>query len=337
VLVDWIDVNAHKSTVVCIGAEARWFFLHQSGPPDIVQLLPAGGGVPVRIRTPRPALFLRFFDVLVAANGDLLTPDYEDYDGTRGWYRASPRAPSLRPLPALHGAYTPAVLPGGDVLGIADRRTDKEGKYLGVFARFDGATGKLRAKIAPAPETAIPRIVASRSGQKAYALVTSPRSLLMVDLGSGAAKSVPIPDGEPVGLTDLTSVVVETHHEVALLDMLTGVSGPAAPIAASPPGAALASYATPGIEVERDRETLRLTRKIGDRYPMLRLRFVPGGKGGFAIDDEGYYEMFGEVPETLHLAASCHGEHPLDVCADRWEVPGLVEKFRRGDFSYRDP
>jgi hypothetical protein len=335
VLVDWIDVKPPKPMVVCIGAEARWFFLHQSGPPDTLQLLPGGGGAPVRLRAPRPVFFLRFLDVLVAANGDVLAPDFEDQDGTRAWYRASPRAPSLRPLPALHGAYAPAVLPGGDLVGVADRRSDKEGRYLGAFARFDGTTGKLGARIAKAPESGIPWMAASPSGQAVYALVTSPRSLLRVDLASGVTSSVPIPDGEPVGVVGPTSVVVETHHRITLVDVSTGVVGPAGAVSAPP--ADTASFGGPGLTVERDGDVLRLTRKVGDRYPMLRLRLAPGGKGGFAIDEKGYYEIFGEGAETLRRAAACHGEHPLDVCADRWEEPGLVEKFRRGDLSYRDP
>ena len=69
----------------------------------------------------------------------------------------------------------------------------------------------------------------------------------------------------------------------------------------------------------------------------LELRFVMGGEAAFAIDHAGYYEMIGEVPPAVRVAASCGPQRPLEMCADRWETPGIVASVLAGDLSYRTP
>jgi hypothetical protein len=68
----------------------------------------------------------------------------------------------------------------------------------------------------------------------------------------------------------------------------------------------------------------------------MTLRFVRGMAAGMALDDQGYYEMFGDPPRAFRDVASC-GELPIEVCADRFEVKGLVARFVAGDLSYREP
>lgn len=82
---------------------------------------------------------------------------------------------------------------------------------------------------------------------------------------------------------------------------------------------------------------LRFMRFVDGNPQSIRLAFALGASGGMAIDDEGYYEFFGDVPAAFRASASCAGDYPVEMCADRWEAPGMLVKFIHGDFSYRDP
>lgn len=74
----------------------------------------------------------------------------------------------------------------------------------------------------------------------------------------------------------------------------------------------------------------------GDHPKSLRVYLDRALRGGFVIDDEGYYDFIGQPSPGLHAAASCGNEHPIEMCADRYEVKGLLVKFAARDFSYRD-
>ena len=74
-----------------------------------------------------------------------------------------------------------------------------------------------------------------------------------------------------------------------------------------------------------------------DKAHKVVLTFPFGATGGMAVDEAGYFELFGEVPAWFRASATCGGQHPLEMCGDRYEREGLVRKFVRGDLSYREP
>lgn len=88
---------------------------------------------------------------------------------------------------------------------------------------------------------------------------------------------------------------------------------------------------------DHGRYELRLVRAVDQKLRTLRLSFARGASGGMALDDEGYYEFFGDVPPAFRAAAACGHDHPVEVCADRWEAPGMTAKFVLGDLSYHEP
>ena len=91
------------------------------------------------------------------------------------------------------------------------------------------------------------------------------------------------------------------------------------------------------IEAEWQDGASRLGRALpGGGRATLTIRFARGVAAAMALDEAGYYEFFGDPPAAFRDAASC-GELPIDVCADRFEVKGLVARFVAGDMSYREP
>ena len=80
-----------------------------------------------------------------------------------------------------------------------------------------------------------------------------------------------------------------------------------------------------------------LGRIVNGAVARLRITFTFGAMGGMAIDDDGYYEFFGDVPPGFRAASACGDEWPIEMCSDRFEAPGLLRKFARGDLSYREP
>jgi hypothetical protein len=66
-----------------------------------------------------------------------------------------------------------------------------------------------------------------------------------------------------------------------------------------------------------------------------KARVVLGTEGGFVTDDKGYYEFFGPVTDAFRASATCGPDLPIELCSDRFEAPGLLEKFLHGDFTYR--
>jgi hypothetical protein len=82
---------------------------------------------------------------------------------------------------------------------------------------------------------------------------------------------------------------------------------------------------------------IAIARPINGRFESVRLTFAYGRAGGIAIDEQGYYDLFGDVPASFRASATCGRERPIDVCADRFETPGLAQKLLRGNLSYRAP
>ena len=85
------------------------------------------------------------------------------------------------------------------------------------------------------------------------------------------------------------------------------------------------------------RDEVGLARMVGGKIARLRITFAFGMPGGMAIDEEGYYEFFGDISAGFRAAAACGDEWPIEMCSDRFEAPGLLQKFLRGDLSYRAP
>jgi hypothetical protein len=85
------------------------------------------------------------------------------------------------------------------------------------------------------------------------------------------------------------------------------------------------------------KDYIALARPVNGRFEAVRLTFSFGRPSGMAMDEHGYYDFFGSVPASFRASATCGGEQPIEVCSDRFEAPGLLQKFLRGDLSYRAP
>lgn len=85
------------------------------------------------------------------------------------------------------------------------------------------------------------------------------------------------------------------------------------------------------------RDEVGLGQIVRGKIARLRITFAFGMPGGMAIDEEGYYEFFGNVSAGFRASAACGDEWPIEMCSDRFEAPGLLQKFLRGDLSYRAP
>lgn len=89
---------------------------------------------------------------------------------------------------------------------------------------------------------------------------------------------------------------------------------------------------TPGVLIFSEFPIVLATSRAG---VLEKARVVLGTEGGFVTDDEGYYEFFGPVTEAFRASATCGPDLPIELCSDRFEAPGLLERFLHDDFTYR--
>lgn len=74
--------------------------------------------------------------------------------------------------------------------------------------------------------------------------------------------------------------------------------------------------------------------------PWLSLRVAPGLDAGMASTPDGYVDFFGADAAVLRRLTRCvigQRELPLEVCAERFEAPGLLAKVVANDTSFREP
>ncbi|MFT3770163.1 MAG: hypothetical protein QM820_32440 [Minicystis sp.] len=83
--------------------------------------------------------------------------------------------------------------------------------------------------------------------------------------------------------------------------------------------------------------SISLVRRIDGRLESVRLTITFGRVGAMVIDDQGFFEFVGDIPDAFRAAAACGDELPIEVCADRFEAKGMLARFLRGDVGYRDP
>jgi hypothetical protein len=372
VVVDRLEISA-PAYVTCLSPEARHHLVHAEGPPrkrllDRVDTLSFGDeGAPARpIRTPRQAYRLGELAPLLTAEGGAYLPDRLDQEGGRRWFRLAPGASSLTPL-ALPGDEAAPVLAGGALLAFEPAPAPDGSR---VLARFDPVHGKPLGVVGRVPDGIRPAL--SPDGSRLF-LLAGRDAFALVDLPSGVARRVSR-RGDPLGLLDASHLLVRHEGRPWLHDLdkdTLAPAGPAAPVldfvltgelllvdasdtllaldlvgggCVRAPGEFKAASSRgapdPRFSVALEGGVLRLSRAsgvAGASAPALRLRFARGHAGGMALDEQGRYELFGDVPPAFRAAASCGADLPLEVCADRWERSGLVAAFLRGDPPDPDP
>lgn len=85
------------------------------------------------------------------------------------------------------------------------------------------------------------------------------------------------------------------------------------------------------------RDAIGVVRRVEGRLEAVHLTFPFGRQGAMVIDDQGFFDFVGDVPDAFRAAAACGDELPIEVCADRLEAPGMLARFLRGDLGYREP
>lgn len=80
--------------------------------------------------------------------------------------------------------------------------------------------------------------------------------------------------------------------------------------------------------------------RAGDDEELFTMRLTPSLSGGMVTTPDGYFDLFGRDADALRRLSRCASERwsmPLDVCEERFHVPGLFAKVMDGDEAFRDP
>lgn len=80
--------------------------------------------------------------------------------------------------------------------------------------------------------------------------------------------------------------------------------------------------------------------RTGDSEELFTLRTTPSLAGGMVTTPDGYFDVFGTDSDDLRRLSHCASERwsmPIDVCEERFRVPGLLAKLMEGDESFREP
>ncbi len=347
VLVDWIEIDPRDFRAVCLGAAGRVRLLLPYPDRPVGPRVDVTGGEPRPLRFPGPRnQSAEERALVVRSDGAVLFPaTYGEGEVQLDWLWAGPGDRALRQLfpAALAHGQVAGVTPDGDVVGVVAEAPPHA--YQFDLVRLDPMSAKVRLRAGPLPDYA-PAAV-TRDGRRVIVLDT--KLFTTVDLASGAMKSVKrTEDGLPRGLLGGAHVLLLDRHEphgLRTLDVDTGALEPAG--AVLPAGALTVDVAgtravvrrddggvvldlptegAPGLSSRTREGEIQLTREVGGELRTLRLVFARGASGGMAVDEEGFFELFGDAPPAFHAAARCGADLPLEVCAEAREAPGMTAR-----------
>ncbi|MBI5535519.1 MAG: hypothetical protein HY898_22505 [Deltaproteobacteria bacterium] len=79
-----------------------------------------------------------------------------------------------------------------------------------------------------------------------------------------------------------------------------------------------------------------LTRKA-DKAHLATFRLVSGSKAAYATTPDGYAELMGEGARKVAVCRVGQLSFPVEVCEERFVVPGLLARILAGDAGYAEP
>lgn len=77
--------------------------------------------------------------------------------------------------------------------------------------------------------------------------------------------------------------------------------------------------------------------RTADSARLATVRFVAGSKSAYVTTPDGYFDMAGDAARKIASCRIGSLSFPIDVCEERYSVPGLLAEIMAGDSAYMEP